>query len=174
MKSFSRPAYRIAHAPSEVKWIYTFFLVFLLVGFLTIGGYEFRQIGFHPVAVAEHYHGSAEGGEEMAFARSFASLLETTHFHAFIMGIIYLTLAHLFVATATSRKFKVILVVSGFFFTFLDLLAPWGIRYFSAGLAPLLLTAWIGEWVSYMTMILISLYDLWLRPVSRIDELDSD
>jgi hypothetical protein len=30
-------------------------------------------------------------------------LLETTHFHAFIMGIIYLTLAHLFIATESSR-----------------------------------------------------------------------
>ncbi len=163
MKSFSRPQYRIGNAPVEIKWIYTFFLIFLIVGFATIVGYAFLQIGFAPQTVAEHYRGSVEGGEGMAFAKSFSALLETTHFHAFIMGIIYLTLAHLFVATETPRKLKLGLIASGFAFTFLDLLLPWVIRYGSAALAPALLVSWVGQWVAYMGMILISLYDLWLR-----------
>lgn len=162
MKSFSRPAYRISNAAVEVKLIYTFFLIFLIVGFATVGGYEFSQIGFHPQGVAEHYLGSA--GEGMSFPRPFQSLLETTHFHAFIMSIIYLTLAHLFVATDLSRGIKRTVVVIGFFCTFLDLILPWAIRYLSGGFSLFLLIAWIGEWVSYMGMILYSLYDLWLKP----------
>jgi hypothetical protein len=171
MKSFSRPRYRIGNAPAEIKWIYTFFLIFLVIGFATVGGYEFGQIGFGAQAIAEHYRGSSENGDGMAFAKSFSSLLETTHFHAFIMGIIYLTLAHLFVATESPKPLKLTLVGTGFFFTILDLLLPWVIRYGSAGFAPLLLASWMGEWVAYMGMILISLYDLWLRPSPPEDEV---
>lgn len=163
MKSFSRPRYRIGNAPAEIKWVYTCFLVFLVVGFATIGGYGFRQIGFASQSIAEHYRGTGEGGEALTFARSFSAMLETTHFHAFIMAIIYLTLAHLFVATETPRRLKLGLVAAGFVFTFLDLLLPWGIRYGSESLAPVLLLSWIGEWAAYMGMILISFYDLWLR-----------
>jgi hypothetical protein len=162
VKNFARRAYRISHAPSEVKWVYTFFLIFMLIGFATIGGYEFRQVGFHLQSVAEHYRGSS--GEGMAFPRPFQAMLETTHFHAFIMGIIYLTLAHLFIATETSRRLKKTLIAAGFLSTLLDLLLPWAVRYLSSCFAPVLIAAWIGEWVSYMAMIAISLYDLWLRP----------
>lgn len=170
MKSFSRPRYRIGKAPLEIKWIYTFFLVFLVIGFATIGGYEFRQIGFAAQAIAEHYRGAGEGGEGLSFAKSFSALLETTHFHAFIMAIIYLTLAHLFVATETPRRLKLGLVAAGFVFTLLDLLLPWGVRYGSARFAPVLLMSWLGEWAVYMGMILISFYDLWCRPSPPEDE----
>jgi magnesium-transporting ATPase (P-type) len=170
MKSFSRPTYRINNAPSEIKWVYTFFLIFMIVGFATIGGYEFRQIGFHAQAVIEHYRGSSEEG--MVFPKSFQTLLETTHFHAFIMGVIYLTLAHLFLATEVSRRMKMSLVIVGFICTFLDLLLPWAVRYLSSRFAPVLLAAWVGEWVSYMAMILLSLYDLWMRPRPSLDDLE--
>jgi hypothetical protein len=131
MKSFSRPAYRIGNASLDVKLIYTFFLIFLIVGFSTIGGFEFNRIGFHPQAITEHYLGSS--GEGMSFPRSFQSLLETTHFHSFIMAIIYLTLAHLFVATDLSSCAKKTVIVVGFLSTFLDLVLPWLIRYVSSG-----------------------------------------
>ena len=167
MKSFSRPSYRIANAPSEVKWIYTFFLLFMLIGFLTIGGYEFIRIGFHPQAVSEHYLGASGGEESPAFAKPFSALLETTHFHAFIMGVIYLTLAHLFIATEFRRGFKIFVVILGFLSAFLDLLLPWAIRYGSSAFAPVLLRAWVGDWGGFMAMILASFYDLWIRPKRR-------
>lgn len=173
MKSFSRSGYRIGNASSEVKWVYTFFLIFLAVGFATIGGYEF-QIGFHPQAVSEHYRGVSDGGERMAFAKSFSTLLETTHFHAFIMGIIYLTLAHLFIATETPRGLKMFLIVAGFAFTFLDLLLPWAVRYVSSAFSPVLLFTWIGEWVTYVAMVGLSFYDLWIRPVRPPQDWDAD
>lgn len=162
MKAFSRMNYRIGRAPMETKWVYTFFLVFMLVGLFTVGGYQFRQIGFQKASVAQHYRGSEESSETgLALAKPFAAMLETTHFHAFIMGIIYLTLAHLFLATDRSRRFKMIVVVSGFLATLMDLLLPWAVRYGSENFAGLLLGAWILEWFAYMTMIMVSLYDLW-------------
>jgi hypothetical protein len=166
VKGFSRRGYRIAEASFEVKLIYTFFLLFVVVGLLTIGGYEFRHIGFQVSSIAEHYRGSGDDG--LKFAKSFQSLLETTHFHSFIMGLIYLTLAHLFVATGISKGLKMSIVVGAFVFTLLDLILPWGVRYVSAGMAPVLMAAWVGEWATYVGMVLISFYDLWIRP--RPDE----
>lgn len=167
MKNFSRPAYRINNAALDVKLVYTFFLVFLLIGFATIVGFEFHQIGFHSKSIAEHYLGSV--GEGMSFPRPFQALLETTHFHAFIMAIIYLTLAHLFVATDLSLFMKRGVVIAGFLATFLDLILPWCVRYVHSGFSPLLLAAWCLEWASYMTMILYSLYALWQKPRTDID-----
>ena len=167
MKSFSRPAYRINNASVDVKLIYTFFLIFLIVGFATVGGFEFQKIGFSVQSVSAHYLGAS--GEGMSFPRSFQALLETTHFHSFIMGIIYLTLAHLFIATDLSSVWKKTVIVVGFLSTFLDLILPWGIRYLSPVFSGLLLVAWCLEWLSYMTMILCSLHALWLKPRTMTD-----
>ena len=157
----------------ETKWVYTFFLTFLMIGFFTIGGYQFKQIGFQKAAVHQHYRGSDEtvAGMEssLALAKPFSAMLETTHFHAFIMGIIYLTLAHLFIATDTSRRFRMTVVVSGFVATLMDLLVPWAVRYWSGHFSALLLGAWILEWLAYMTMVMVSLYDLWWRKLPSMD-----
>lgn len=111
----------------------------------------------------------------MAFPKSFSALIETTHFHAFVMGLLYLTLAHLFVATEISRRLKRAVLLGGFLFTLLDLLLPWAVRYLSSGFASALVAAWAGEWVTYMTMVISALFDLWVRPAPKLvapDEAD--
>lgn len=170
MKSFSRMNYRIGRAPLETKWVYTFFLAFLLIGFCTIGGYQFKQIGFNSSSVMQHYRGADEMSESgIAVAKSFSALLETTHFHAFMMGIIFLTLAHIFLATELSQRFKMSLIVLGFVSTFLNLLLPWAVRYLSGSFAHVMIVAWVVEWGAYMGMILLSLYEMWWRKVPMVD-----
>jgi hypothetical protein len=167
MKDFSRKRYLVGQAAIEVRLIYTFFLIFMLCGFVTIAGYEFTRIGFGAHAMVEHYLGSE--GTELRFPREFGEILETAHFHAFIMGIIFMTLAHLFVATTPSLRFRLTVIIAAFVCTFLDLILPAAIRYGSPAFAPLLVVAWSGEWLTYMAMILVSLLDIWII-VPRLED----
>lgn len=160
MKNFTRRGYRIVDANLETKLVYSFFLVFVLCGFATIGGYQFEIIGWGFEAVRQYYLGHEAS---LSFPKSFLQLLETAHSHAFMMGLIYITLAHIVLATRIPRGMKLVLITGGFLVTGLDLMMPWVIRYGFAGLAPLLPAAWVGEWIFYLSYVVIPLYDMWLK-----------
>ena len=161
MKSFSRSGYRIVNASFETKLIYSFFLLFTVAGFVTIGLYQCRIIGWGVEAVVAYYQGNEAA---MMFPKAFLQLLEVSHAHAFIMGIIYLTLAHILVATRLGRAWKLFLVIGGFVVTFLDLIGPWLLRYGDASWAIGLIATWLGLWVIYAAYVVIPLVDMWLIP----------
>ncbi len=160
MKSFSRRGYQISDANSNTKLIYTFFLIFTLLGFLTIAVYQLEIIGWGLESIRDHYLGNAVA---LQFPKSFLQLLEVSHAHAFIMGVVYLTLAHILIATRLSERTKYTLIVGGFIATLLDLILPWAIRYGFGSGAYVLMLAWIGEWVFYLSYIVIPIYDMWIK-----------
>src|SRR5919109_2233900 len=101
MRHFALSGFRLGRAPWEVRVVYTGFLGFSVVGLATIGLFQAVQIGIRLSAVAAYYHG---GGTEtaMTFPKTFIQLLEVTHFHAFIMGVVFLILGHLLLTTGLS------------------------------------------------------------------------
>ena len=160
MKNFTYPTYRLSAASREVKIIYTGFLIFVAVGMLTIGLYQFKRIGAAYDLVVAYYRGG-ELGQEMTYPKTFTQLLETTHFHAFIMGIVFLTLAHILTATGLSPRVKWSIIGLAFFSSLADIAGPWLIRYWSAAFALLQLFAWLGMWLGYGALILLPLYEMW-------------
>lgn len=160
MKNFTYPSYRLTAAGQEVKIIYTGFLLFAAVGMLTIVLYQFRRIGATYDLVVAYYRGG-ELGQEMAFPKTFAQLLETTHFHAFIMGVCFLILAHLFIATSLRPRTKWWFIGLAFFSSQADIAGPWLIRYLSSSFALLQLTSWLAMWLGYGALILLPLYEMW-------------
>lgn len=160
MKNFSRRQYRIAEAPTATKLVYSFFLIFALVGWVTIAAFQCEVIGWGLETIRNHYLGNEA---QMSFPKSFLQLLETTHAHAFIMGLLYLTLAHIVLGTRLAERMKLFLIILGFVATGLDLALPWLIRYAGAPWAALLPVAWVGEWIAYGSYILIPAYDMWLK-----------
>lgn len=163
MKDFSRRAYLIGQSPFEIRLVYTFFLILVLCGFGTIAGYEFSRIGFDATSISTHYLGNGD----MAFPKVPAEILETAHFHSFIMALIFITMAHLFLATTPSRGFRLGIIILTFAATVADLAAPALIRFCSPGFIYLLIPAWIGEWIGYVTMALVPIYDMWINPPVR-------
>jgi hypothetical protein len=160
MKNFTYPAYRLSAAGREIKTIYTGFLIFIAVGMLTVGLYQFKRIGATYDLVVAYYRGG-ELGQEMTYPKTFTQLLETTHFHAFIMGISFLTLAHLFIATSLGPQVKWAVIGLAFLASLADIAGPWLIRYWSPAFAILQLVAWFGMWVGYGALILLPLYEMW-------------
>jgi hypothetical protein len=159
MKDFSRPQFRLTNSSVEVKAIYTGFLIFALVGYLTVVIIQTTRIGFTPEAIAAHYRG---GEDEDTFPIPFGQILEQTHFHAFTEGVILLTLGHLFLATGAARRFKQIVLWVAFGSTFFDLGVPWLIRYVAPEFAYLQMAAWIGILLSSAPLLFCPLKEMWL------------
>lgn len=159
MKDFTRKNNWLSDASREIRLIYTLFLIFALIGHLTFLAISIDRIGSSYEEIVGHYRGAE--GEEMAFPKEFSELLEVTHFHAYIEGIVLLVLAHLFVAAPVSPGTKFWVIGLSFGSTLLDLISPWAIRYLSALAAYGQILAWTGMGGSYLPLTFVPLYFLW-------------
>ena len=125
MKAFGGRGYLLRNARLEVRLVYTAFLSVRLDRHGHHGGASSSATsGRRPSRVAAYYRGGERDGE-MTFAKTSRELVETTHFHAFIMGIVYLVLAHLFIATRAAAAVKRLFIVLAFAGLAGDLVAPW-------------------------------------------------
>jgi hypothetical protein len=166
MKNFTKKGSWLDQATLEIKWIYTLFVIFALIGYASFVGMTVFRVGPGVDAILQHYRGA--DGDEMAFPKLFIELLEVTHFHAYIEGIVLLVLAHLFAACPLSSRTKMAAILTAFGSTLLDLMLPWGIRYAPSPLAPSLagaqMMAWILMSLSYLPLTCLPLYFLWRSP----------
>jgi hypothetical protein len=160
MRAFAAGGYLLRDARLEVRLIYTGFLALVLIGMATMAAFQLHHIGPTPNRIAAYYRGG-EVGAEMTFPKTFRELVEVTHFHSFIMGVVYLVLAHLFVATPVPPSLKQTLIVVGFAGLAGDLVAPWLIRYLSGGFAYLQVTAWVAEWIGFGAFIFVPIIEMW-------------
>jgi len=167
MKDFTKKTSWLTQASQEIRLIYSLFIVFALVGHFSFILISVKRIGSTVTEIIRHYRG--DSGSEIAFPKEFMELLEVTHFHAYIEGILLLVLAHLFAAVPWAKRIKIVVIATAFFSTFLDLLAPWLIRYISPDAAYLQMLAWTGMCVSYLPLTFAPLLYLWgKRPDTRL------
>ena len=160
MREFSKPGFRLAQLSREVKWVYTGFLILVGLGFCTNALFQVTRVGFTLDRIAMYYRGG-ELEQAMTFPKTFAQLLEITHFHTFLMGVIFLILAHLLIATARSPWLKTSLIILACAGSLGDIASYWLIRYVSPVFAVLQLLSWIGMWIGYGGMLVITLWDMW-------------
>jgi hypothetical protein len=161
MKNFASPSFRLRDASFEIRLIYSLFLIFILGGLATIWFFQFQRIGISPERIGAYYLGGEIDGQ-MFFAKNINALLEETHFHAFTMSVVFLILAHLFLATSLSRQAKLFFILTTFFSHVFDMSGSWLTRMLSSNFAYLLMAAWLGLWVGYAGMILVPLTEMWL------------
>ena len=160
MRDFSRRAYRIGHSTPEIKIIYTGFLVFAAVGYLTLMAIALTRVGPSYHQIVEHYRGS---GTEDLLPRPVGQMLEEAHFHAFIQGVTLLVLTHLFVATGGGRRFKRVVIALAFTGTLSDLASPWLIRFAAPEFAVLQMVSWMLMTGTAALLIGRPLYDMWWK-----------
>lgn len=163
MKNFASSSFRLRQASLEIRLVYSLFLVFVAGGLLTTWMLQFQRIGFGYEEIVAYYLGG-EIGAQISFAKNFNVLLEETHFHAFMMGAIFLILSHLFLATSLPRGAKWFFILLTFFSNLFDIAGVWLIRYFSPLFAYLLMASWLGLWLGYLAMIVIPVYEMWRAP----------
>ena len=164
MRAFGNSGYLLSDARLEVKLAYTGFLLLAAVGFASTAVFQLFHVGPTPALIAIHFRGG-ERGDVMVFAKTARELMEATHFHAFTMGLVYLVLAHLLLATTASERVKRVAVVVGLVAFAGDLAGGWLVRYGGAGFAPLLLLCWMGQWLAVGAYIYFPLWEMWFRRI---------
>ncbi|MFQ5657303.1 MAG: hypothetical protein ACE5G5_07170 [Candidatus Methylomirabilales bacterium] len=160
MREFARQGFELRSAQWELKIVYTGFLCFASAGLLTNGIFQVVRIGITYQRLVAYYRGG-DLGQGMAFPKTFGELLELSHFHTFIMGVIFLILAHLLLATSIRPRLKAAFILLAFLGSLLDVAGYWLIRYISPGFALVQLTAWAAMWIGYGGMIIAPLWEMW-------------
>ncbi len=160
MKYFSNRS-QLVRMDFHTRLIMTFFLVFMLLAGAMSIFMSGQRTGLSQAGAAAYYRGDEQG---MLFPKEPAELIETTHFHLFIMPMVFLTTGHLFLMSAWSSRWKTFVVSSCFLYILLDVAKPWLIRYVSAAwgvLAPLN-SALLG--LTLLLCILVPIYEMWFLP----------
>jgi hypothetical protein len=164
MKDFSRQGFQVRFSPPEVRAIYTGFLLFAAVGYVSLVAIAVTRVGPGYEQVVEHYRGAGDGD---LLPRPVGQMLEELHFHAFIEGIMLLVLTHLFVATSVNRWFKRAVVLLAFAATFADLASPWLVRFAAPGFALLQMVSWVVMTGAAAVLIWVPIYDMWGKGAKR-------
>ena len=164
MRAFGSGNYLLSDARFEVKLAYTGFLLLAVIGFASTAAFQLFHIGATPALIATYFRGG-ERGEVMVFAKTARELAEATHFHAFTMGLVYLVLAHLLLATSAAERVKRAAVVLGFVAFAGDLVGMWLVRYGGAAFAFLVLACWMGQWVAFGAYVYFPLREMWFRRI---------
>ncbi len=118
-----------------ILWSIVFAIVFWSTNWLF-----YLHIGTSYTAIVRYYR-----GDPAAFhhPKSFRSLLEETHFHAFAMLIFLMTFTHLVMFTETTIQWKHTLVHATFGAAFADMTSGWLIRYVHPAFAWLKIGAFL-------------------------------
>jgi hypothetical protein len=146
-------------------------LALLLAFWITNFAMYFSRMGLTPSSVVAYYNGSEA---DFRPERSSASMLETTHMHLPMMGMVLLFLTHLVLFVPLSRGARIALVVAAFASAALDEGAGWLVRFVSPGLAPLKVIGFLGLQAAIAGLlgaIAVFLIQAARRPLPRIDGL---
>jgi hypothetical protein len=116
-------------------------LLFLVGFWATNFAVYFSRMSLRPASVVAYYNGS-EG--DFRPARSLESMLETTHMHLPMMGMMLLFLTHLALFVPFSKPAKTALIATTFGSAALEEGAGWLVRFVSPALAPLKVIGFVG------------------------------
>ncbi len=114
----------------------------LLCGFwLTNAGMYFARMDLRPASVVSYYNGSEA---DFRPARSAPEMLEATHMHLPMMGMVILFLTHLLIFVPMSRGAKVGFIVTAFVSALLQEGSGWLVRFVAPAFAPLKILGFLG------------------------------
>jgi hypothetical protein len=109
-------------------------LVFLTALWVSNFGMYFSRMGLSPSSVTAYYRGSDETFQP---ARTFGSMVESSHGHFAMMAMVLLVLTHLTIFVPGPRRLKTAFVVGTFATTFLSEASGWLVRFIHPGFAML-------------------------------------
>ena len=163
MRNFNS-RFRLRDTDRHIRLLYSLFLLLMLAGFAFSFFWAHSMTGLDPDGIAQHYRGSDERfGEPM----SFRELAEITHFHLFTMPVVFMILIHVLYLTMASNAIKLSMTWLAFSGVCLDLVSPWLITYVSPIFVVTMLTGDLLMVVSFLVMLVIPLYEMWMvkRPL---------
>ncbi|MBI4529911.1 MAG: hypothetical protein HY709_00160 [Candidatus Latescibacteria bacterium] len=148
----------------------TLTLIFLVGFWITNFLLYFSKMGLTPGSVVSYYLGSEE---EFRPARSYQSMLETTHFHLPMMALVILMLTHLLIFVPFRYRTKVGFILTTFLSGLLNEGAGWLVRFVSLYFAWVKVVSFLILQGSLAYLLSTLLFFLW-RGRSNGKHLNSD
>jgi hypothetical protein len=137
--------------------IVVLYALYVALLWLTNALLYFDRMSLTPSSVVAHYLGSEEAFRE---PRSYAGLLEVSHFHLFAMGMLLLVLTHLVLFIPISNRVKVWLIALPFLSGLVDEGSGWLVRFVSPGFAWLKIAGFLSLQASLAALIGLSLWSV--------------
>jgi hypothetical protein len=125
-----------------LRLILFFFLVYILLFWVTNWILYFQKMTLDPASIVTHYRGDPEA-EFGRPPRPLGALAETSHFHLFAMGMLVMTLTHLILFLPVSYRVKGSLTLVAFLSALLNEGSNWLVRYVHPGFAWLKLSSFL-------------------------------
>ena len=135
----------------------------------------FEKMSLSPASVVHYYLGSEA---EFLAPRSYAGMLEVSHFHLFAMGMLLLVLTHLVLFIPARGSVKAWLIAVPFAAALLDEGSGWLVRFVHPAFAWAKVAGFVSLQASLAVLIGISLWAVSRGSsenyVGRIDEAEDD
>ena len=175
MKFFAQGARRLADLSLPMRLSVTFFVVFVLLGLASSIALQHQQTGFSAGRTEDYYRGNEDDPdpEVMHVEKSYRQLLETAHFHLFIMPVVYLALVHLYFLADRPEAEKVAMTVVVFGGLLLEVALPWLVRFAGPGWTPLFWVSGLAITIPTVWICGVCLREMW-RPVCEAAETGLD
>jgi len=140
-----------------LRLVLGWFLVYVLLFWVTNGLLYFAKMGLTPASVVAYYR-----GDEARFLqpRSYQGMLEIAHFHLFAMGVLVLTMTHLLLFVPLARAVKAWIVTLSFAGALGDESAGWLVRFVAPGFAYLKIASFVTVQATLAAMIVAVVWAL--------------
>jgi hypothetical protein len=155
---------QLARMDFNTRLIMTYFLVFMLAAAGLSIYMSYQKTRLSAQGAVEYYRGSEHG---MSFPKEEAEIIETSHFHLFIMPMVFLTTGHLFLLSAWSRRLKTFVISSCFAYIALDVAKPWLVRYVGEGWGALAPVNSVLLGLTMLLCIVVPIYEMWFLREQR-------
>jgi hypothetical protein len=127
------------------------FTLTLLVGFWSTNvAIYFSRMTLQPASVVSYYNGSEA---DFRPPRSAASMLEVSHMHLPMMGMVLLFLTHLVIFVPLARAARIAFIVATFSSAVLEEGAGWLVRFVSPSFAILKVVGFVGLQTAILCLI---------------------
>ncbi len=137
-----------------------FFVVFWTTNFLLF----FQKTGLSYKAVVDYYLGSES---EFTAPRSYQGMLEVTHFHMPMMGMVMLLLTHLLMFVPMRNGWRTFWVVVPFLSAFVGEASGWLVRFIHPGFAYLKIAAFCTLQISLGGVLVLLFWGIWRKDCSQ-------
>lgn len=166
MRVFSQGKRSLSNFTLPMKVAMTFFVVFVLLGLSSSVALYHQQFDFSSERAEDYYRGNKgeTNVEQFYAATSYRRLLEVTHFHLYITGLVYLAFTHLYFLSTRSSTEKVLVTLLVFTGLLVEVVVPWLVRYLNGEFAVFFWFSGLSITGTTLWMSLICLGELWLYP----------
>lgn len=155
--------FKLVNLDKPAKIFISSFLITMLIGILIGIGFIYYTTDMNPSGTIEHYRGSEVLDDEIPeeFPKPMEQMILSTHAHVNSFALISLILGIVFYFNSfITGKLKLFIMIEPFIATIITFSSLWLLRYVNDQFVYLVMISSFIMYMFWITMILISLYEL--------------